>query len=165
MELLTPSVGLIFWQIVVFLLLFLVLMKFAWKPILSALREREHFIQKSLEGAEEAQKQIQQTQVKNEALIAETYRKRDELIAQAGRLSVQLREKVEKDTQKIIDKMLSDARQNIAAEELAARARLQQLVAELAIQVSEKVLRDRLSETAQGQKLIEKYVEELPSYQ
>ena len=163
MELLTPSVGLIFWQIVVFLLLFLVLMKFAWKPIISALREREDFVQRSLEEAKAAQEQTAQTKTKNEALVEETYRRRDELVAKAQQLTKEMKTKAQEDTQKIVDKMLSNAKKSISTEEQAARVRLQHLVAELAIQISEKVLREQLSETTQARSLIEKYVKELPT--
>ena len=163
MELLTPGIGLIFWQVVVFLLLFLALMKFAWKPIIAGLHARENFIQKSLDEAEEARKKAAETQSKNEALIEEAQRERDQLIKQAQQIATQLQSKAKEDAQKIADKMLLDAKQAISSEEKAAMARLQQLVAELAISVNEKILREQLGKEASARSLIEKYVKELPS--
>ena len=71
MELLTPGTGLLFWQAVIFLILFLVLSKYAWKPITESLREREKFIEDSLDSARKAEEELINIQKKNEDLLTE----------------------------------------------------------------------------------------------
>lgn len=163
MELLTPGIGLIFWQAVVFLLLFLVLLKFAWKPIIKGLQAREGFIADSLEKAEAAQEQAQATQQKNEALIEEAHRSRDQLLKQAQDTAARIEAAAKEAAQKEAQRMLSEAKKSIHAEEKAALERLQHMVAELAVEISEKVLRQSLTKEAAARSLIEKYVKELPS--
>ena len=76
MELLTPGTGLLFWQIIIFLILLFILSKYAWKPITDSLKEREKFIEDSLESAKKAEEELVNIQNKNEELIAEA-RKRE----------------------------------------------------------------------------------------
>ena len=79
MDLLTPGIGLIFWQLLIFGLLFLFLSKYAWKPITNSLREREKFISNSLKSAQEAEEKLEDLNKKNEALLKEARKERAEM--------------------------------------------------------------------------------------
>ena len=81
MELLTPGIGLIFWQGVIFLLLLFVLTKYAWKPITDSLKEREKFIEDSLDSAKKAEEELVNIQKKNEDLLSEARKEREKILA------------------------------------------------------------------------------------
>lgn len=86
MDLITPEVGLIFWQTIVFLVLMLILAKFAWKPILGAVRTREESINEALASAEDARKEMQNLKADNEKLLQEARAERDEILKEARQL-------------------------------------------------------------------------------
>ncbi len=83
MDLLTPGTGLIIWQLVIFIGLFLLLAKFAWKPILSSLKEREESIQTALDQAEKAKIEMASLKSDNEKLLKETREERDKILRDA----------------------------------------------------------------------------------
>ena len=83
MELLTPALGLFFWTLVVFAIVFLVLRKFAWRPILKSLKDREEFIDNSLKAADNARKDIELLQANNEKLLQEARIERDKILKEA----------------------------------------------------------------------------------
>ena len=161
MELLTPGIGLIFWQAVVFLTLFFVLLKFAWKPILKGLHDREEFISKSLSEAQALRKQMDDLKVEQRALIEKANRERDTILKKAHTVAQEIEKKAREETQKIADHMLAEAKLTIRQEEKEAMKKLKELVATLAIGVSEKVLRDKLASDATTRALVQKYLEEL----
>lgn len=78
MELLTPGTGLLFWQVIIFLTLLLVLSKYAWKPITESLKEREKFIEDSLDSAKKAEEELVNIQKKNEELLSEARKERED---------------------------------------------------------------------------------------
>ena len=84
MELVTPNFGLIFWQLVTFLIVLFLLTKFAWKPIMNALRERETSIENALSAAERAKLEMQGLKAENEKLLAEARMERDKILKEAS---------------------------------------------------------------------------------
>jgi F-type H+-transporting ATPase subunit b len=154
MELLTPAVGLIFWMLVVFLLLVFILRKFAWKPIISGLNDREREIQEALDLAVQTKAEMAQLKSDNEKLVAEANAARDRIIREAkeasDRMIAEARDKAVAEGQKMIE----SARETIRNEQNAAFASMKNEIATLSLQIAEQVLRRELSDKASQENLI-----------
>lgn len=161
MELLTPGTGLIVWQAIIFLLLFFLLSKYAWKPILGSLKIREESIQEALDTAEKAKQEMAQLQSDNKKMMEEARRERDEMLKEARDVANQLKEEAKDDASKQADKIISDARVAINTEKDAAMAEVKGQLADLVLVVTEKVLRETLKGDAAQKSLIEKYVKDV----
>lgn len=161
MELVTPGIGLIFWQAVTFLMVLAILAVFVWKPILGALRVREGQIEDSLRAAENAKAEIEQIKVDNEYLMQEARAERDKLVQEATRIGNQIKEEARRETTAIADKMIADARITIEAEKKAALAEVKNLVAALSLDIAEKLLREKLSDDQSQKELINKFLKEV----
>src|ERR1039457_4682378 len=129
--LLNPSYGLIVWTLVAFLTVLFLLKKFAWKPILNSLKEREDFIQNALDSAEKAKEEMKTLQSNNERFLVEARAERDQLLKDAR----DVREKMISDAKGIASKegerLLKSARENIQNEKMAAITELKNHVAVL----------------------------------
>ncbi len=161
MELLTPGIGLIFWQTVTFVILFAILAAFVWKPITEALRSREGFINDSLKAAELAKEEMRQLKAENEDLLQEARFEREKILKEANAAANKIKEEAKADTEKITQKMIEDARKSIEAEKNSALADVQNMVASLSLEIAEKVLRDKLSDDKAQKKLIEDFVKDI----
>ena len=161
MELLTPGTGLIFWQVVIFLLLVFLLGKFAWKPIMQSLRNREESIQEALDSAVLAREEMNKLKADNEKLLDEARQERDKILKEAREVGVALKEEAKAEANATTEKMIADARAAIKTEKNAAMAEVRAQVASLALQISEKLLKENLSENKAQQALVDKYIEEL----
>jgi F-type H+-transporting ATPase subunit b len=161
MDLLTPGTGLIVWQAIVFALLFLFLSKFAWKPILEALKERETSIQSALDSAEQAKMEMQQLKAANEEILKTAREERDKILKEARVAAQRINEEAKVEAGKQVDKMLAEARQSIQTEKQAALTQIKVQVAELALLISEKLIRKNLSEDKAQQELVQTYIKEL----
>src|ERR1700755_2643931 len=129
MDLLTPSTGLFFWQLVIFLGLFFLLAKFAWKPILSSLKEREESIQTALDSAERAKQEMAALQAGNEKLLKEAREERDKILRDARQAATLLQDQIQGEAKKTADKLVADARAMINTEKQAALRDVKQQVA------------------------------------
>ena len=154
MSLLTPAIGLIFWMLVVFLLLVFILRKFAWKPIIDGLNDREREIQSALDLAEQTRAEMAKMKSDNEKLIAEANAARDKIIRDAKeaseRMILEAKDKAVAEGQRMID----NARETIHNEQQAAIAKMKEEVATLSLKIAEKVLHRELSDRASQEKLI-----------
>ncbi|MEP3389283.1 MAG: F0F1 ATP synthase subunit B, partial [Reichenbachiella sp.] len=137
MELVTPGIGLIIWQTIVFLAVFGILAAFVWRPITDALRTRESFIQDSLDAAENAKKKIEELKQDNEYLLEEARLERDKMIKDATEIANKIKEDAKDETSKITAKMIEDAKSVINTEKNAALADVKNLVAELSLDIAE----------------------------
>lgn len=161
MELLTPGTGLIIWQLFVFLLLVLLLSRFAWKPILTSLKERETSIQSALDTAEKARAEMARIQADNEALFKEAREERDKIIKVAREASNQMKDEAQAEAKKMADKIIDDARAAINLEKQAAMKEVRIKVAMFSLEVAEKLMKKNLS-TDQSQKdLVEQFINDL----
>lgn len=161
MQLLTPGVGLILWQLIIFVLLFILLAKLAWKPIINSLKEREESIQGALDTAEKARLEMAQLKSDNEKLLKEAREERDKMLREAREISARLKEEAQTDAKKAADKIIDDARVAINIEKQAALADVKTQVAQFSIEVASKLIKKNLTDDKSQKDLIEGYIKDL----
>ena len=161
MDLITPAFGLIFWQTLIFLVVLLILGKFAWKPILGALKSREESIDEALRSAELAKEEMTSLKADNEKLLAEAKQERDKMIKDAAKLTQEMKDQAKYDAKKIGDKMIEEARMTIENEKNDAIKEIKDQVAELSLQITEKLLKKNLSDDKSQQELIKGYMKDI----
>ena len=158
MDLLTPDVGLLVWQLVIFGLLFLLLSKFAWGPITNSLRERENSIQGALDLAEKTRGEMAKLKSENEQILAQARAERDTILRSAketaDRVIAESRDKAIAEGQR----MLEQARDAMQNERQALVASMKKEVVNLSIEVAEKVLRRELADKNSQEKLVQELV-------
>ncbi|GAA4068586.1 F0F1 ATP synthase subunit B [Flavobacterium cheonanense] len=150
------SLGLFFWSALIFIGLILVLKKFAWKPILDAVNEREEGIKNALLSAENAKKEMQNLKSDNEKLLADARAERDLLMKEAREIKEKMINDAKSEAQAAGEKMISQAKAAIESEKNAAMTELKNQVSSLSLEIAEKVLRDELSNKESQTKLVEK---------
>jgi F-type H+-transporting ATPase subunit b len=161
MDLLTPGTGLILWQLIIFVALFLLLSKLAWKPIISSLKEREDSIQNALDTAEKARLEMSQLKADNEKLLKEAREERDRMLREARDVSNKLKEEAQHEAKKSADKIIEDARAAINIEKQAAMKEVRTQVALFSLQVAEKLMKKNLSDDKSQKELVENYIKDL----
>ena len=161
MDLVTPGIGLIFWQTLTFLIVLLILARYVWKPIMNALKARVGSIEDALNAAEQAREDMEKLTADNEKLMAEARMERDKIIKDASAMASKIREEAKDDASKIADKMITDAKHTINLEKQAAINEIRNQVAEFSIQISEKILRKNLSSDKNQKALIAEYMKDL----
>ncbi|SHF70627.1 ATP synthase F0 subcomplex B subunit [Salegentibacter echinorum] len=160
MDLITPEVGLIFWQTIVFLILMIILAKFAWKPILGAVRTREDSINQALDSAEDARKEMQNLKADNEKALQEARAERDEILKEARELKQKMIAEAEGEAQQKADVIVSKAKESIEREKRAAMADIKNQVATLSVEIAEKVIGKELSTEEKQHQMIDKMLKE-----
>lgn len=154
MELVTPSIGLVFWSSISFFILMFLLTKFAWKPVTKALKEREESIENALKQADAARAQMQALKNDNERLLNEARAERDTLLKEANEIKDQILAKAKSDAKSEGDKMIASAKEVIEREKINALNDLKQQVAVLSVDMAEKVLRSKLDDRAQQEAFV-----------
>ncbi len=149
------SVGLFFWQTVLFLALLFLLRKYAWKPILNAVNEREEGIKKALDSAENAKREMENLQADNQKLLNEARAERETMLKEARDIKNKMIEEAKDDAKQEANKMITQAQASIQSEKKAAIAELKSQVANLSIDIAEKVVRAELSNKDKQVKLVE----------
>lgn len=161
MDLVMPNPGTIFWMLIIFGIVVFILKKFAWKPILNALKEREESITNALNSAEEAKKEVAGLKADNEKVIAEARREKDIILKEAK----ELKDKIVAEAKDIATqegkKAIDQARQQIEAEKTAAINDIKTQVAELSISIAEKVLKKELSNKDEQEKMVGGLVDDI----
>jgi F-type H+-transporting ATPase subunit b len=161
MELLTPGTGLIIWQLIVFVLLFLLLSKLAWKPIISSLKEREVSIQSALDTAEKARLEMSQLKSENEKLLKEAREERDRILKEAREVSNRMKDEAQLEAKKSADRIIEDARAAINIEKQAALKEVRVQVALFSLEVAEKLMKKNLSDDKSQKELVDSYIKDL----
>jgi F-type H+-transporting ATPase subunit b len=161
MELLQPGTGLIIWQFIVFVLLFLFLAKFAWKPILGSLKEREASIQSALDTAERAKQEMLLLKADNEKLLRDAREERERIMREAREASNKMKEEATTEAKKAADKIITDARAAINIEKQAALKEVKVQVAMFSLQVAEKLMKKNLSTDKAQKDLVEEYIKDI----
>lgn len=160
MDLISPDFGLFFWMLVTFALVFMILKKFAWKPIVQALQEREENIREGLDNAEEAKNELAKVKLKSDKIISDAIVERDQLIRQGRNLrekiTAEAREQAEEEAKKIID----SARDLIKEEKAAALSHIKIQIASLSVEIAERMLRKKLEDDEVQQELMTNLLDE-----
>ena len=150
------SEGLFFWMLILFVILVFLLKKFAWKPILDAVNEREEGIRNALLSAEEAKKEMQNLKADNEKLLQEARAERDAMLKEAREIKDKIVSEAKEEAQTQGAKMIEQAKATIESEKNAAMAELKNQVSSLSLEIAEKVLKSELSDKDSQTKLVEK---------
>ena len=155
------SIGLFFWQTVIFIFLILLLKKFAWKPILDAVNEREEGIKNALLSAEKAKEEMASLQSDNEETLKKARSERDSLLKEAREIKQQLIDEAKSEAKNEAKKIISQAQETIQNEKKAAISDLKNQVATLSIDIAEKVLKEKLSDDKTQMNLVKDLVKEV----
>ncbi len=155
MDLITPELGLVFWTLVTFLILLFILRKFAWKPILGAVSDREEGIKDALASAEKARQEMENLTADNERILQEARAEREAMLKDARDLKNKMIADAKDEAQAQASKIIEQAQLAIEGEKKAAMAELKSHVAGLSLDIAEKVVRDELSNKDKQLKLVE----------
>lgn len=161
MDLVTPDIGLIFWSTLIFLILLILLKKFAWTPILGAVNTREESIQNALLSAEEAKKEMQNLQADNERILKEARAEREAMLKEARQIKDKMIADSKEQAKVEGDKMIKQAQSAIESEKKAAVADIKNQVAELSVEIAEKVLKEQLSNKKEQLKLVDTMLDDV----
>ncbi|MDO7541165.1 MAG: F0F1 ATP synthase subunit B [Flavobacteriales bacterium] len=155
------SLGLFVWQTLLFVALLLLLKKFAWKPILDAVNERETSIKESLSAAEKARDDMEAVQADNKRILKEARSERDALLVEAKTASIKIVNQAKEDAKAEADKITAQAQETIQNEKKAAINELKSQVASLSVDIAAKVLQTELKDQAAQEKFVSELVKEI----
>ena len=158
---LSPELGLIFWQLVIFLLVLFLLAKFAWKPILLSLKEREDSIESALRMADQAKIEMQQLKAGNEKLLTDARLERDRMMQEATQMANQHREAEKARATAEANNIIQQAREAIQTEKNAALAEVKNTAAKLSLDIAERILRRELTDPAAQTQLVDSYLKDV----
>ena len=161
MDLVTPAVGQLFWGCLVFIILLILLKKFAWKPILTAVNEREESIQESMDMAIKTKAEMEALQTQNQDLLKEARIERDKMIKEASETSKKLIEESREEGKLQQQKIVAEAQKIINAEKAAAISELKTQVASLSLEIAEKVIRGELASNDKQKALAEQIANDI----
>ena len=149
------SVGLFFWQTVLFIALIFLLRKFAWKPILNAVIEREEKIEGALKAAEEAENKMKELSANNEKILADARVERENILKDGGSIKEKMIADAKSQATTEAEKIITSAKEQINIEKMKAMTEIKNQVADISIEMAEKILRTELKDTKNQKKLIE----------
>ncbi len=155
------SIGLFFWQMVLFVGLVFLLKKYAWKPILDTVNEREEGIRKSLEGAERAKQEMQNLKSDNEKILKEARAERDTLLKEAREMKESIVSQAKEEAQLQANKLMEQAKTAIQNEKAKAITDMKNQMGELSVSIAEKVVKNELSNKDKQLQLIEQLLNEV----
>jgi F-type H+-transporting ATPase subunit b len=161
MELVTPQIGLVFWTTISFLILLFLLGKFAWKPILGAITERETFIEESLRKAEAAKDEMSRLTNENEALLKQARVERDLILHEAKKVKDQIIGEAKEAAQTEGARMIEMARVEINSQKAIAMADVKNQVAKLSLEIAEKVLNKQFEDQQKQDELVSQLLKEV----
>jgi len=161
MELVNPGLGLIFWMVVAFGLLLFILGRFVWPPVLRSLREREESIEQALHEADKAREEMKQLVFSNEQLMRQAEDERDALIRDARRVRESLIEEAKKQATEEANRIVENARERIHFEKMEAITELKNQIANLSIDIAEKVIQQELSQPEKQQEFVRRSLGEM----
>jgi len=161
MGLVSPDYGTIFWMVLAFGIVFFILAKFAWKPILKGLKDREESIDEALRSAELARAEMARLEASNEAILLEARAERDALLGEARKIREELIGKARDEAAREAEKVVEKAHQQIENEKQAAIADIRRQISDLSVLIAEKIIRQKLKEDTGQEKLIADMLKDL----
>jgi F-type H+-transporting ATPase subunit b len=161
MELITPGLGLIFWMTIAFLLLLFLLRRFAWKPILKSLKDRETSIHDALHAADRAREEMKQLQFSNEQLLREARDERDAILNSARKVRDSIIEESKEKAKQEAARIIASARESIENEKMAAMTDLKNQLAEMSLIVASRILERELDNPKEQDKYIRQQLDRM----
>ncbi|ACY40565.1 ATP synthase F0 subunit b [Blattabacterium sp. (Blattella germanica) str. Bge] len=161
MDLVTPSVGLIVWHTIIFVILMLFLSKFAWKPILHFIDQREENIRMSVEKADQVKNELKNVENQKNKILKETRMKRDMILKEAIQIREKIKLKAKEESLIEKKKILEETKKSIQIERKAAIHKLKNQIGDISIQIAEKILKKELDQTNKQDKFIKELVDKL----
>ncbi len=161
MELVTPAFGLVFWMLVTFLIVLVLLKKFAWKPILNMIKEREESIENALSAAEKAKNEMASLKSSNEKILSDARLERDAMLKEARELKEGMINEAKGKAAAEAEKIVASARETINNEKMAAITELRNQVAILSIEIAEKVIRQELASDEKQKAYVKQLLDEV----
>jgi len=161
MRLVTPDIGTIFWMVLMFVIVLIILKKYAWKPILNALRNREESIEESLRTADRVKIEMEELQADNEKIMAEARKERDKMLKETKKTSEMILNEAKNKASEESKKIIQSARVQIENEKDAAIAEIRIQVAELSVDIAEKILQEKLKDDKAQQELMQKLLKDV----
>lgn len=161
MDLVTPGIGMIFWTSIIFLVLLILLRRFAWKPIMKAVHKREGDIEKALHAAEKAREDMKALEFNNEKLLKEAKNQKDIILSEAREMKDVIIEEAKEKANVQYDRKLESAKESIHFEKMAAITELKNQLAQLSIEIAEKVLKEELAQKEKQQKKINEWIDDI----
>lgn len=155
------SVGLFFWQSVLFVILLFILGKYAWRPILNSVEEREEGIRTAIGQAEAAKEELAKLQATNEELLKEARLERDAMLKEARDTKDKIVGEAANEAKTEAQRIMTTAKETIEAEKQRALVDIKNQVAEMSIEIASLILKENLSSDASQKELAEKYVKDL----
>jgi len=160
-KLIQPEIGLIFWMTLSFVIVMYILAKFAWKPILKALSDREENIEEALNTARKAKEEMVALKADNERLLNEARIERDKMLKEARDTKDAIIAEAKGKAQAEANKIMTSAREAINNEKMAAITELKNQVAKMSIEIAEKILRHELSNDEKQKALVENLLRDI----
>jgi F-type H+-transporting ATPase subunit b len=161
MDLVSPNPGLILWTAITFLILLFILRKYAWKPILKAVTDRETSIESALLKADAVREEMARLTTENEALLKQARAERDAILSEATKVKNQIISDAKDSAQKEGAKMIDKARAEINNQKLIAIADVKNQVAALSLEIAEKVLRKQFEDQKKQDELVKELLKEV----
>jgi len=155
MDLVTPDVGLLFWTFISFTILYFLLKRFAWKPILGSVNDREMSIREALLAAENAKKEMQNLKSDNEKILKEAKAERENMLKDAREIKNKLISDAEIQAKLQASRLIESAQKAIQNEKNSAMNELKQTVVELSVEIAEKVISIELEDKSKQLKVVE----------
>ena len=155
----SPNPGLVFWTTIAFGILFLILKKFAWRPILTSLELRNETIEQSLKAAEKAKAEVEDLVKVRQQMMDEAKNERDELLKETRELKDKILAEARSGAQVDADNIINSARKQIEAEKSAAIKDLKKQVAELSIDIASLLIKAELKDNDKQKAIIDKYLD------
>ena len=160
MDLITPDVGLLFWTLVSFSILYLILRKFAWGPILGAVKEREESIKAALDAADNAKKEMENLKADNEKILNEAKTEREAMLKEAREMKSKLISDAENEAKAKAKSMVEAAKTAILNEKISAMNELKNTVVDLSVDIAEKLISEELADKDKQLKMIEEILDD-----
>lgn len=157
----TPAIGTIFWTTLIFGLFFLILAKFAWKPILNAVKARDEMIKGALESAGKAREDMLKLQSDNEAILRKAREEREGILKEARDVRDKLISEAKGKATEEAEKLIEKARSGIESEKRKALSEIREQVTTLSVDIASKLLGERLKQSGEQEKLIDNYLKEI----
>ncbi|HKI88242.1 MAG TPA: F0F1 ATP synthase subunit B [Draconibacterium sp.] len=161
MGLVTPNPGTLFWMLIIFGIVLFVLRKFAWTPILNALKDREESIANALNSADQARKEVAGLKADNEKIIAEARREKDVILKEAKEIKEKIIAEAKEKASAEVQKSIELGRQQIQSEKTAAINDIKKQVAELSVMIAEKVIKKELANKGEQEKMVDGLVDDI----